>query len=133
MSCKYKVGDKVKIIRSSMTGSKYEEHIGQVCVVHTVLNESAEYPYLLEGNEHHWQDRELELIKTKTFMTRVSIMMKKLLDGDTQTLVKAGFINGDLELTDEGSKALLAVVFTNLKAELVKIAQEQIDEEEKDK
>ena len=61
-------------------------------------------------------------------MIKVSSMMKRLLDKDTQKLVKAGLINGDLELTSEGVKALNTVIFEVNKAELVKIADEIIAE-----
>lgn len=75
----------------------------------------------------------LELIKKstkKTFMNKVSIMMKKLLDADTQTLVKAGFINGDLELTCEGAKNLQTIMFMANKAEMVTVAEALIAEAE---
>ena len=55
--------------------------------------------------------------------------MKKLLDSDTQTLVKAGYIDGDLNLTDEGREALHSELFTANKAALVKSAQAKLDEE----
>lgn len=66
----------------------------------------------------------------KTLMNKVSTMMKKLLDADTQTLVKAGYLNGDLDLTDKGKTALNTIVFMANKADLVVSAQEAIDEEE---
>lgn len=69
------------------------------------------------------------LTKKKSLMTKVNVMMKKLLDKDTQTLVKAGYIDGDLELTDEGEEALDAILFQQHKAELVTLAKEQLAEE----
>ena len=69
----------------------------------------------------------------KTFMNRVSIMMKKLLDADTQALVKAGLINGDLMLTSDGRDELDAVSFVANKAALVERANEIIAEAEKNK
>ena len=65
----------------------------------------------------------------KTIMTKLNTMMKQLLDADTQTLVKAGYINGDLELTSEGRDALNGIVFQQNKAALVALAQEALDEE----
>lgn len=73
------------------------------------------------------------IINNKTLMKKLSIMMKKLLDKETQLLVKAGFINGDLEITTEGQHALNSVLFTEKKAELVKLAEEVISESEKNK
>ena len=63
-------------------------------------------------------------------MNKLKPMTKRLLDKDTQTLCKAGYINGDLELTENGRNALNTILFTANKAELVKMAQEELDEEE---
>lgn len=67
----------------------------------------------------------------KPIMKTVTTMMKKLLDADTQKLVKAGFVNGDLELTERGRAELTAILFTNYKKELVEVAKEVIKEEDK--
>ena len=63
-------------------------------------------------------------------MNKLKPMMKRLLDKDTRTLYKAGYINRDLELTENGRNALNTILFTANKAELVKMAQEELDEEE---
>lgn len=68
---------------------------------------------------------------TTTIMNKLSIMMKKLLDKDTQILVKAGFIDGDLDLTEEGILALNSILFIEKKTEFVKMAEEIIAEQEK--
>ena len=84
------------------------------------------------NNSTYWEI--IEEVKTKkTFMSKVSTMMKKLLDADTQTLVKANYIDGDLMLTPEGTTALLAELFTSNKAALVTSAQAKLDEEKADK
>jgi len=62
-------------------------------------------------------------------MNKLKPMMKRLLDKDTRTLYKAGYINRDLELTENGRNALNTILFTANKAELVKMAQEELDEE----
>lgn len=72
-----------------------------------------------------------ELETKKTTMQKVSIMMKKLLNADIQTLVKAGYLNGDLDLTLKGQTALMVQLFESNRAELVKAAEEEIAEEEK--
>lgn len=71
---------------------------------------------------------EITKVNTKN-MSTIGNMMKRLLDADTQTLVKAGYINGDLELTEAGKKALWAISFTANKAALVAEAQEALDAE----
>lgn len=62
-------------------------------------------------------------------MKKISNMMKKLLDSDIQDLVKAGFINGDLELTSEGKQALMELMFDTQRAALVEVAKVKIAEE----
>ena len=55
--------------------------------------------------------------------------MKRLLSSEIQTLVKAGLINGDLELTLEGNKVLSACLFDQFKDKLVAEAQSILDEQ----
>ena len=76
----------------------------------------------------------LELIKTNktNFMANLNSMMKRLLDADTKTLIKADFINGDLLLTEEGKDTLAAILFEANKKELVKLAEEKLSEEKKE-
>jgi hypothetical protein len=88
------------------------------------------------GGRHKWyiHSYNYRLLKdSETNMTitkKLGAMMKKLLDADTQALVKAGYINGDLELTTDGMKALTAIIFTANKAALVADANEVIAEAE---
>lgn len=67
----------------------------------------------------------------KPIMKTLTTMMQKLLDAPTQTLVKAGYINGDLELTNEGNNALMAILFVANKDALVADAQTKLDAEKK--
>jgi len=69
----------------------------------------------------------------KKTMNKLNSMMKRLLDKDSQTLYKANFINGDLELTEKGHNSLMAILFTANKAELVKQAEDELKEEKEEK
>lgn len=69
-------------------------------------------------------------VGTKT-MNSLNSMMKRILDKDAQTLYKAGYINGDLQLTEKGKNVLNSIIFEINKVELVKQAQEELDEENK--
>jgi len=66
-------------------------------------------------------------------MTKLNVMMKKLLDKDIQLLIKADYINGDLEPTAKGKAAIDALNFIDRKEELVLMAKEDLEEEEKTK
>lgn len=69
----------------------------------------------------------------KTIMEKVSNGFKLFTDKKTQTLKKAGFINGDLEMTDEGVSVLLNIILAEKKDELVAKAEELLQEEKEAK
>ena len=76
-------------------------------------------------------DKGYDIINYKDTQMKITNLVKKILDKDTRTLVKAGFINGELALTDEGVSELLGLLFLEKKAELLKVAEEKIDEDSK--
>lgn len=129
---KYKVGDRIQNI--DMSGPNR----GKFGKVYEILYLNNEYYFIKVRYEdgEYGSAKESEgcykIIKTKTTMQKLGTMMKKLLDKDTQLLVKAGFINGDLELTEEGRKELLSINFEANKAKLVDIAKEKIAEEKEE-
>ena len=138
---KFKVGDKVRIISKqgeAPYGGAWER----------IKSLNRDYGYIIEVEPNYYivdyfpdsnrgdfyDESDLQLIesadsKKGTIMSKLTSMFKVLVDKDTQVLKKAGFINGDLELTSEGQSALNAVLFNANKAELVKLAQEMLDEE----
>ncbi len=69
-----------------------------------------------------------KLITKQNNTMKITNLVKKILDKDTRTLVSAGFINGDLALTDEGVSELAGILFLEKKDELVKIAEEKIND-----
>lgn len=68
-------------------------------------------------------------VNKKTIMKSLTPMLKTMLDKKGRTLYKAGFLNGELELTEEGKNALNTIVFEANKDELVKLAEEKLSEE----
>lgn len=125
---KFKVGDKVRATLNcsgARAGEVYEVEVDGIGFQLKGTECCCEQGWELVGEE------ELEGSNSKkTLMKTINVMMKKLLDADTQKLVKAGLINGDLELTSEGQKVLMSLVFDTHKAALVKEAEEIIKEEE---
>lgn len=71
--------------------------------------------------------------KKTSKMQKLTATFKRFTDKPTQTLFKAGFINGNLELTETGKDTLLLLALDAYKAKLVVLAQEAIDEEKEDK
>jgi len=84
---------------------------------------------------HGWWVYACEITKISnkiTIMKKLSNFIKKTVDGDTQELLKAGYINGDLEPTDEGKNRLGEILwFANLPA-IVALAKEANLEAEKE-
>ena len=68
-----------------------------------------------------------------TIIMRLNTMMKKILDKDTKTLIKAGYLNGDLQLTETGRESLEALLVEEKKEALVKLAEETIEEQKSEK
>lgn len=60
----------------------------------------------------------------KTVMKKLNNFLKKLVDADTQELLKAGLLNGDLELTCQGIYELQAIMFFANKDAMVARAKE---------
>ena len=99
-----------------------------------------DYPfrYYFHNAEHkgqsHKVDRLSDIIRPENNKNKINKIMKitnivkQLLDSDTRKLVKAGLINGDLALTEEGVSELLGIIFLANKAELVKVAEEKLDD-----
>lgn len=64
---------------------------------------------------------------------KLNSMMRRLLNADIKKLIKAGLMNGDLLLTDEGKNALYALLVEAHKKELVEIAKEIIAEKKEER
>lgn len=86
------------------------------------------YPYQIE-----WKFEETKQ-KRKGVMQQLTARLKRALNKDLQAIYKMGWINGDLEITSEGSNALLELLLDLYEKELGEKAKEQIKElEKKDK
>lgn len=75
-----------------------------------------------------------KLFNEKSFINRTATMFsniaKRLLDNDTKTLIRAGFLSNDLLLTERGEEALLSVMLQSNLPIMVKEAAEEIAEQE---
>ncbi len=86
-----------------------------------------EYASYLQSNWHPYRTNSNINLNTK--MNKLTSMLKRLLDADSQILYKANFIDSNLELTSEGIKELLAITFDIYKDMFVQRAKEKIREE----
>lgn len=62
----------------------------------------------------------------------LSTILKRILDSKYKTLVKAGYLNSELKITDAGRIALDHVTLVANEAELVKMAEAKIADEAKE-
>jgi hypothetical protein len=65
-------------------------------------------------------------------MKKLSNFLTKTVDSETQLLLKAGLINGDLEPTSEGRDVLTEVLWFQNLEQIVTRAQEIVTEAEKE-
>jgi len=63
----------------------------------------------------------------------VTNLYKQLVDKNTLTLKKAGFLSEQLSITDEGMSELLGILFMQHKEALVKIAEEKLNDKKDSK
>ena len=91
------------------------------------------YPQSIVEELYKFKGTGEKISQPKKNMNKLNSMMKRLLDKPSQTLYKAGFINGDLELTEKGADALRVILFDANKVELVKQAEEELKEEKENK
>lgn len=114
---KFKVGDNIRDKDTKETG------------IVTSYSPCGEY-VRINGGTSGTRDRCFELIESKSkIMKKLTPMLKTMLDKKGRTLYKAEFLNGDLELTEEGKSALMTILFEANKEELVKVAEDVIKEE----
>jgi hypothetical protein len=73
---------------------------------------------------------DLNKLTKKSMLQKLNDTLKKHLPGNIKTQYKAGYRNGDLELTVEGRQALEEIIADKFEAELTAKAQEKITEEE---
>jgi hypothetical protein len=129
---KFKVGDRVRCVDNPnpfARGAGYSA--GKKIVIHH-FSENAGDPIYWPQDGNGVYESDIELVEPKQTITmKISNAFKKFLNADLQAQVKAGYRDGNLELTQEGKEVLLEILASDKSAELTKTAQEKIAEEEK--
>jgi len=100
--------------------------------------EAPSFPYygnsileMMDASFEAFIDYSTQAKPKQTTMTKITNMFKTLLDSDTQTLVAAGYLDSNLEITSVGFDALNTILFVANKAALVAAAIEKIVEDTK--
>ena len=137
-----KVGDFVKVDRDvschwhegvkilSITDDQYD---GTVDVVHSKSRCCCSTAQFAKGlTIEVTREESPERTQTKqTTMQKITSALKRALNADLQAQYRAGYINGELELTEEGRVVLLAILVGKFSEEFTKEANEKIAGEEK--
>lgn len=120
MPSKFKVGDNVKIVRTTTQAG--QPFVGQTRVV-TSIHENMSYPYVLNGTgDRVWQDIELELIKVNEGGSMDSVInkLKELnLSPDEKLLQKYNIVDKQGRLTLEGMDLVANNSFNDQKTAIV--------------
>lgn len=135
---KFKVGDRVKIIKDNSGESKY---LGELATIEDIVDYDSEYPIRLKLDSMPYgtidaNQNEFKLYsskKTVGIMASLSKLAKRTLDSDIKTLVKAGYLTNELEFTDEGDEALCALLLEQHKVQLVKMAKEDLKDRKEER
>lgn len=90
--------------------------------------------FVIKQEPCNWLYLNSRISSTPKKRMKLSAIARRMLDANTRTLVKAGYLDNELELTTEGEEALLAILTTANMEALVKEAKKEIrerkDEEE---
>lgn len=65
--------------------------------------------------------------------TMLTAIAKRLFDADTKKLIKAGYLDTCLNLTEKGKNMMWAILLEKTKEDLLKAAEEEINESSKEK
>ena len=99
-----------------------------------------EYLVLFEDDTTQWYsesdfDSSTKVARKETMSTinKLTILAKSIVDADLKNMIKVGWLDSSLQLTDEGEEAILAHYLSANKAELGKLAESELKERRKDK
>ena len=110
-----------------------EVTLDDVCTKYGKISPIDLYQKMIRDSHHNWKGFDvIETINKPNLKTKMTNFIKKLTQSaDDKVLEQAGFMDSCGELTGTGSDALESLIFAEKKAELVKLAQEMIDESKK--
>ena len=66
-------------------------------------------------------------------MNKLTILAKKIVDADLRNMIKVGWLDNSLQLTQEGEDAVLADYLAENKVRFGKMAEEELKERRKDR
>ena len=144
MSSKFQKGDRVGVISNDEEVARFHDQTGTIVNVVNI-----EHPFVVEfedGESENFKSNELELVKavrsqkigvarkdTMSGINKLTILAKSIVDADLRNMIKVGWLDSSLQLTEEGEEAILAHYLSANKADLGKLAEAELKERRKDK
>lgn len=114
---------------AEQVGEDVTEELKRMVYAHPRLAGRATVEKMLEVYREMWSSK---LTTDKKESMSLSAFAKRLLDRNTRVLVKAGFLDKELELTDEGIDELTALEFEAHLDKLVARAEEKLNDDGED-
>ena len=135
---KYKVGDKVKIIKNDNSNTRIGENAEVILIDPDDANSLYLYKLRHEGGntsgEERWADHELEPVfvkRHKNTMAKLSSLARGAIDPNLRKIVKVGWLESDLTITNEGMQFAMSQYLLEKKVDFGKVA-DQILKDRKD-
>ena len=142
---KFKSGEKIEAISDSV---HFRKGMRGIVLIDGELDEESNLLNLLvefdDGSGNFWvcekyfklveeKKEELKLTQIKTMTQKLKGLMSRIFDADLKAQYEAGYINGDLELTDKCKNELMMLLYMEKKAEITKLAKAELEEARKEK
>jgi hypothetical protein len=137
MASKFTKGQRVKVIHDF--DASQNNLVGLEGII-VKLNDDPYYRYEVHFTNDALMDcieAELESLEATPenagFMDKLTTFARKVVDPDLRNMIKVGWLDNSLELTEEGKQVLLAEYFFDNKEKIGKLAADQLKENKKDK
>ena len=141
MSSKFQKGDNVRIVKFKF--STHPEYVGRQGLVVDIVS-SYKIKVELDNEEVIvFESGELAFLALESFgvarkdtmsgINKLTILAKSIVDADLRNMIKVGWLDSSLQLTEEGEEAILAHYLSANKADLGKLAEAELKERRKDK
>jgi hypothetical protein len=132
---KFKEGDKVEVIYIEKEYPHLEYLVGKTGVISHVYSFGS-YPYEIKEAfpSFRFLDKNLRLVSDNCHKNPMKItnIARGLLDEDYKRMIKVGWLNADLSLTDTGKDTVLSRYLMKNKETFGEMATELLDENKED-
>lgn len=133
MATHFKVGDKVKLVTSKYGDSATNPVVLTEDNLASAYEAMRHYAYSPLSWDHYPMVDHLESNNKSNRMQKLTKTLRRVLKPNMRAIYKAGYINGDLELTEEGKSALNTILLEQYEEQLAELAKADIKEMKEEK